>query len=121
MHDLGIDGDDASGLFDLYQERFKFHLNELQWSRHFGSEGIPLTFGIGLLVYALIVGLIAGIVGLPKWAAIVFGLAGVVIWLWPLRQWPLKPVTLIPITIGDLIVSARAGRWIDLNDRPTEP
>lgn len=36
-------------------------------------------------------------------------------------MWPMKRVSLIPITVGDLIASARIGRWIDLNDRPAEP
>lgn len=121
LDDLGIDGDDASSLFEGYHEMFNIDLSGLQLSRHFGSEGIPSVFGAVAIISGALGGVGAAITKLPVWTGIVFTLAFIALWAGPLKMWPMKPVFLIPITVGDLIASARAGHWIDLNDRPAEP
>ena len=121
LDDLGIDGDDATALFELYRERFELDLGSLHLSRHFGSEGVPLGSGAVVVTSGALGGVCAAVTQLPGWTGIVFTLAFIAIWAGPLKMWPMKRVSLIPITVGDLIASARIGRWIDLNDRPAEP
>lgn len=121
LDDLGIDGDDATALFELYHERFGLDLSSLHLSRHFGSEGLPRAFGAVAITSGALGGVCAAMTRLPGWTGIVFTLVFIALWAGPLKMWPMKPVSLIPITVGDLIDSAKAGHWIDLNNRPAEP
>ena len=42
LEDIGIDGDDADEFFQKYSEKFKVDLSEMNWDKHFGSEGLNL-------------------------------------------------------------------------------
>ena len=46
LHDLGVDGDDASDLFQHFSARFHVDISAFQFSRHFGPEAgwSPLYF-----------------------------------------------------------------------------
>jgi acyl carrier protein len=107
--DLGMDGDDAVEFFRDFSAEFKVNLDDLysRWGQHFGPEGV--SFGFLVIV---VLGITAGfwlrdLVGiLPAWAwGIGLTSVGIVAHqLWFVRK-------MVPITVGDLVESARSGRW----------
>lgn len=110
--DLGIDGDDAVGLFADFAERFGVDLSSLHshWSEHFGSEGIPLKTG---LVWMLVMAppmFLAMWIGLPHWAAFISGVAVWIGWIGPLRDWPIK-FKIHLLTVADLLKAAATKCW----------
>ena len=119
--DLGLDGDDAVDFFQAYGEAFNVDLTSLhrRWGAHFGPEGFPLSFGLGMILIGAAVGFLVALTGLPKWAAFGLGLLAAFGWLIGLRAWPLpRGEALIPITVSDLIHAARIGRWPE-TDKPS--
>jgi acyl carrier protein len=89
--DLGVDGDDADELFAAFATEFGVDLSGLDLSRHFGPEAWP--------PWALLI--------LPLWM------------LWMARPGePHKKAGVIPITLGDLLRSAEAGRWVGPQPSP---
>jgi|GEM_PF-840528 len=120
LEDLGLDGDDAVDFFEAYGTTFGVDLDPLhqRWAQHFGPEGFPLSFTLGMVLIAAVAGGLLAFTGLPKWAVIGLGLAAAFGWLIGLRAWPLgRGQVAIPITVGDLNEAARLGRWPD-PDRP---
>ena len=112
LQDAQIDGDDAVEFFTDFEKRYGAELEPLyaHWDRHFGPEG----FGTPMSFLAMLVLLLAPIGLIPFGVSPMWGwgleLAGVLIWLWPLRRWPLKDKT-IAVTLGDLASAARTKRW----------
>jgi hypothetical protein len=108
-----MDGIDAVEFFKEFGEEFKVNLEDLgsHWDQHFGPEGIPISVSLVFIVVIWIC-ITAGFwlrdsVGvLPAWAW-GFGLIAiaVLIWYWRVGN------TIVPITVGDLVESARSGRW----------
>jgi acyl carrier protein len=112
LQDTGMDGDDAVEFFRDFERRYEADLASLyaHWDRHFGPEGLgtPRSFLVMLvLLFAPIVLIPLGVSPLWGWG---IELAGIVVWLWPLRQWPLKDDT-IAVTVGDLASAAETKRW----------
>jgi hypothetical protein len=112
LQDAGMDGDDAVEFFTDFEKRYGADLTPLyaHWDRHFGPEGFgtPMSFLVMLiLLFAPILLIPFGVSPMWGWGV---ELAGVLIWLWPLRQWPLKDNT-IAVTVGDLAQAAETKRW----------
>lgn len=119
--DLGIDGDDAVELFADFQQRFEVDLSPLysHWSKHFGSEGVPLQ--VGLLWASVMAGpMLLGIwIGLPDWAAFVTGFGVWVAWIGLLRGWPFNSDIEL-LTVAHLLDAAATKRWpVTYIDAPT--
>lgn len=53
LGDLNIDGDDAVDLFDAFGREFAVDLSNLDLSRHFGPEGLPITFLLNWIAMAI--------------------------------------------------------------------
>jgi acyl carrier protein len=108
--DLGMDGDDAVEFFKDFGAAFKVNLDDLhaRWDQHFGPEGGP-SFGFLIIVVLCIT---AGFwlrdrLGLlPAWA---WGIALIFAVILAYQFWLSKKM--LPITVGDLVDSARRGRW----------
>lgn len=108
--DLGMDGDDAVEFFKDFGTEFKVNLDDLyaMWDQHFGPEGGP---SFGLLVITVLC-ITAGF-----WLRDLFGLAPA--WAWGIGLISLVILAyqlwfarkMLPITVGDLVNSARSGRW----------
>lgn len=109
--DLGLDGDDADEFFHRLQERFGTDFTKLHqsWNQHFYPEGLSATFLFGVLVVALIGGLIAEAVGLVGgWGlAITIPMLGAFLYL--LRK--LNPDRRKPITVGEVVDAVARGSW----------
>jgi hypothetical protein len=111
--DLGIEGLDAEELFQTFGEKFGVDLTPLwdYWDYHFAPEGGPgWPFLIPCLICLLIGAAIhQAVAWLPFW---VYGIALLVLWIWPLRCWPFTGKQAIPITVQELVEAARQGRWV---------
>lgn len=121
LDDLGLDGDDAVEFFDAYAETFSVDLTPLhaRWRDHFGPEGFPLSFGLGMVLVGTTVSVPLILMGLPEWLVFALGMTAAFGWLIGLRAWPLaRGPRLVPITVSDLIHAARIGRWPD-QDSPS--
>ncbi len=117
-HDLGVDGDDASDLFQRLHERFGTDFSALneQWTQFFNHEGAsPRSI---LIALALMIPSTA----LTVWIAVgldlstnVGGVLGVVVffasWIVLGRRLPGKPKR--PVTIEGLADVIRVGAWPD--------
>jgi len=79
--DLGIYGDEAIDLFEDFRQLFHVDCSELQLSRHFDAEGIPVWFPI-------------------CWLTLVF-----------CRGTPEERRGFEPICVSDLIAAAKCGKW----------
>ena len=118
LQDLGVDGDDAVGLFLEFETWFGGDLTPLydHWRQHFNGEGYSLADGARLFVGALPI-LLAAVftaswAGLPEWAGMGMGFAGLWVWIGPLKSWPWRrPPPLIPITVGNFVQAADSGDW----------
>lgn len=118
LDDLGIDGDDAVELFEGVHERFGTDLTHLyeKWSEHFGSEGMPLSAGLVivlagvaggfafLLMEAVVGSVVAGVAGVVAAAAVV----GASIWI-ARKAGLIGDIT--PITVGEVVRAVQAGAW----------
>jgi hypothetical protein len=112
LQDAGMDGDDAVEFFTDFEKRYEADLTPLyaHWDRHFGPEGFGSPMSIMVMLVLLFAPIILGPFGVsPMWGWSV-ELAGVLIWLWSLRQWPLKDNT-IAVTVADLALAAESKRW----------
>lgn len=111
--DLGIDGDEAVDFFEAFKAEFQVDLEPLylNWSRHFGPEGFPISVGLLMVVVGVAASVPAILIGLPEWAVIGLGVAAMLGWLFGLRAWPLTGPRLTPITVDQLVEAAEAGRW----------
>ncbi|UZK66365.1 acyl carrier protein [Sphingomonas sp. M1-B02] len=115
-HDLGVDGDDASDLFQRLHERFGTNFSALneQWPEFFHNEGGTLRgflLGLALMVPST---------ALTVWIATVFdltthigGLVGVVTFfaLWLCVGWLLPAKPKRHLTIEGLAQVIRDGAW----------
>jgi acyl carrier protein len=108
--DLGMDGDDAVEFFKLYSKEFRVDLDNLytHWDQHFGPEGGPSFGFLVIAVLCIIAGFwlrdLAGL--LPPW---VWGIGLIAAAIVAYNLWFARKV--VPITVGDLVESARSGRW----------
>ena len=116
--DFGIEGLDAGELFKAFGEKFGVDLTVLwdYWDYRFAPEGGPgWLILIPCVICFLIGAAIHQVVGLfPFWA---YGLALLVLWIWPLRCWPFAGKASLQITVQEL---ADAGRqWASVvNNAP---
>src|SRR5687768_14916691 len=83
--DLGIDGDDADELFAAFSREFDVDLTELELSKHFGPEGLPLN----------------------PWKVFQSWLRYI-----SRKGTPEERAGVIPITVAQLVESARSKRWL---------
>lgn len=112
--DLGIQGDDAIGFFEVFRTEFAADLSDLQrdWRLYFGREEKSLWAGIVMGLVAM-----AGCAALtyfePKVPWYVWGGLTFAGWLAALAVWARRrsAVRSPQITIQDLVDTARAGRW----------
>jgi hypothetical protein len=108
--DLGMDGEDAVEFFKDFAAKFDVNLDGLyaDWDKYFGPEGGP-SFGFLVIV---VLSVIAG-----SWLRLRFGLFPD--WVWGIALIIAAILSynfgfahkMLPITVGDLIESARLGRW----------
>lgn len=116
LQDLGMDGDDAVDFFNSVHERFGTDLAHLgeHWSEHFGPEGLSCWNGLVIVPFALIGGVVGGIVGPSKfWSyAIAFAVAVALLaaWFWAMRRWG-PPDKMVPITVAEVVAAVEAGAW----------
>jgi acyl carrier protein len=108
--DLGMDGDDAVEFFRAFGAEFKVNLDDLygRWNQHFGPDGGP-SFGFLIIIVLCITAgfLLRDVFGLfPAWA---WGIGLTVLVILAHQLWFARKK--LPITVGDLIDSARSGRW----------
>jgi len=109
--DLGVDGEDAVEFFKDFGKRFNVDFADLRirWNQHFAPEGSG-SFGY---IVVLCLGVTAGfwlhdLFGLiPPWG---WGIALIVAAILIHRRWFAKD-KMLPISVGDLVESARLGRW----------
>jgi hypothetical protein len=114
VHDLGVDGDDASDLLNELHVRFGTDLSALErhWSQFFGVEGAgPKSMLIG--VPAIIIGgagagMLSAALGRPLHVGVILGLLGFSGGLWLLMR---RRRRLRPVTVGGLVGIVRAGHW----------
>lgn len=108
--DLGMDGDDAVEFFKDFAAEFQVNLDDLyaRWDQHFGPEGGPSFGFLVILVACIITGfwLRDRFGWLPAWA---WGIALILAVILAYQFWFAKKM--LPITVGDLVESARSGRW----------
>lgn len=108
--DLGMDGDDAAEFFKDFAAEFQVNLDDLytRWDQHFGPEGGPSFGFVGILVACITAGfwLRDRLGWLPAWA---WGIAVILAVILAYQFWFAKKM--LPITVGDLVESARSGRW----------
>lgn len=81
--DMGVDGDDGIEFLTLFAERFRIDMTGLNWSQHFGPEGVYPWAPFYWIILALRKGT------------------------------PEEKARLEPITVGDLIRAAKSGTWLD--------
>src|SRR5450432_1139055 len=108
--DLGMDGEDAVEFFKDFAAKFDFNLDELyaDWEKYFGPEGGPSHAFLVTVVLSIIAG---------SWLRLRFGLFPD--WVWGIALIIAAILSynfgfadkMLPITVGDLIESARLGRW----------
>jgi hypothetical protein len=115
-HDLGVDGDDASELFQRLHERFGTDFSALnaQWTEFFYTEGVSLgglLFGLALMIPAT---------ALTVWIAMMLDLStqvggaiGIVMFfaLWFCVGKLLPRKSKRPLTIEGLAQVVQAGAW----------
>lgn len=114
LHDLGVDGDDASELFQALHARFGTDFTELtyQWRVFFNTEGAsPRAILFGILAIIVFGGAAGALTAALHWPAIAaWGLAMALLagggWLFS-RFGP----ELRPLTVAGLAEIVQAGRW----------
>jgi acyl carrier protein len=110
QQDLGIDGDDAVEFFRDFSAEFKVNLDDLytHWDQHFGPEGGPSFGFLVIVVLCIAAGFwLRDLLGLiPAWA---WGIALIFAVILAHQLWFAKKM--LQITVGDLVESARSGRW----------
>ena len=110
--DLGMDGDDAFEFFRAFGEEFKVNLDGLHanWKQHFSPEVGAASFGVIAAICVCVtagfwLGDVLGILPSWGWAIALMGIAFAVYQRWFARK------GMLSITVGDLVDSARSGRW----------
>lgn len=108
--DLGMDGDDAVEFFEKFGQEFGVDLYELNahWRQHFAPEGSGSLGAMVTIVLCITAGFwLRDAIGiLPAWA---WGITLIVI-VAAIHYRFVSDKT-VPVTIGDLVESARLGRW----------
>jgi hypothetical protein len=115
LHDLGVDGDDASELFEAVHERFGTDFSELngQWRTFFNTEGASPR-AILLSIFAVLVcggaaGMLAAALDWPTIVAWGLAIALLVCGGWLFSRWFGRELQ--PLTVAGLAEIAQAGRW----------
>jgi acyl carrier protein len=106
LHDLGIDGDDAVELLLAFEQRFGVDLAALQFGRHFGPEGIPLSCLVQIWAWMAV--LLFAVLWWPPAAALLLAFALTYEW----RRWRRREGSMHPLHVRDLVEAASAGRWV---------
>lgn len=115
LHDLGVDGDDASELFQALHEQFGTDFSELsrQWRVFFNTEGASpraLLLGIPtIIVCGGVAGAFAGALHWPRVVAWGLALALFVGGGWLFSRWFGRDMQ--PLTVNGLAEVVQAGRW----------
>lgn len=114
LHDLGVDGDDASEMFEALHERFGTDFSELnrQWRMFFNTEGASLqAILIGILAVLVCGGAAGMLAAALDWPTIAWALA---IALSVCGGWLVSPWLgreLEPLTVAGLAEIVQAGGW----------
>jgi hypothetical protein len=109
--DLGMDGDDAVEFFKDFGGKFNVDFADLhlRWEQHFAPEGSGSLGAVVVLCLCVTAGFwfydLFGL--LPPWG---WGIASTSAAFLIYQRWFAKDTT-PPITVGDLVESARSGRW----------
>ncbi|GGD85485.1 hypothetical protein GCM10011515_01430 [Tsuneonella deserti] len=115
LHDLGVDGDDASEMFEALHERFGTDFSELnrQWPMFFNTEGAsPRAILIGIfavLVCGGAAGMLAAALDWPTVAAWALAIALLVCGGWLFSRWFGRELQ--PLTVAGLAEIVQAGSW----------
>jgi hypothetical protein len=109
--DLGMDGDDAVEFFKDFGEKFCVDFADLhiRWDQHFVPEG-GWSFGAMIVLCVCVTAGfwlhdLFGILPAWGWGIALIGAAVLIHQRWFAKD------TMLPITVGDLVESARSGRW----------
>lgn len=109
--DLGMDGDDAAEFFKDFGEKFNVDFADLhiRWHQHFVPEGGGSFGAMVVLCLCVTTGfflhLLFGPLPAWGWGITLIGAAILIFQYWFAKD------TMFPITVGDLVESARSGRW----------
>jgi len=105
-----MDGNDAVEFFKDFGADFRVDLDDLytRWDEHFGPEGGPSFGFLVIVVLCIAAGFwLRDLLGLiPAWA---WGIVLILAVILAHQFWFAK--RMLPITMGDLVESARSGRW----------
>lgn len=126
LHDLGVDGDDATDFFDAYSKEFGVNIEKLRsdFGYYFGDEGGGPAIWMMVLwiTSAIISNTLAERVGwLPWWGwlcSLVLLSFVTVLWISSVlyKRSGGDDTRYTAITIKDLVDSAAAGKWLE--ERP---
>lgn len=109
--DLGVDGEDAVEFFKDFGKGFKVDFADLhiRWNQHFAPEGSGSFGAIVVLCLCVTAGFwLHDLFGLvPPWG---WGIGLIVAATLIHRRW-FTNGKILPISVGDLVESARLGRW----------
>ncbi len=115
LHDLGVDGDDASEMFAALHERFGTDFSELngQWLTFFNTEGAsPRAILIGIFTVLVAGGAAGMLTAALDWPTIVawgMAIALLVCGGWLFSRWFGRELQ--PLTVAGLAEIVQAGRW----------